>query len=481
MKKTYPKVPRHDHDSISSEFYSADDLALLEKVDGSNARLCLYDERYADEYGDKILAQEPNDGDVFIGSKGLLRGRLSDPVEAFDGAFSRLIRGLRDTVEPESLRELHTQYDSPLLLFGEHMVKHTLDYGYDESPPPVFLGFDVFRLTDYTEPPSYPFDERFEGFLTLQDSRDVFEQVGLETTPVLSRPDSLNPDDIAVPLSAFGPVQAEGVVIRSDSFNRRVKYVTEQFKERQTSAWGLREDQAESGAELFTARYLPNPRFRKTVRKLLFRDGEDGFSSEDVAEAAVADAWEEELYEIQNISIEVNPQDVYALAIERADSVLETMRTNARLNETTLDGLWQNVGAIEDGDTQPRTFSSVDSDAWESELDAAEKTEQKLASLLLSEETVHDVAESLAAERDREFGRWVIQPAFDECRNRVWYENIERLASLSVPYTPSEVNSELLDLVREVLEARDDVDTTEKPETWDPDSEEMDATGFDLL
>lgn len=48
--KVYPKIPRYDHPVVPTDLFVADDLVVLEKVDGSSFRFTLYDERYADCY-----------------------------------------------------------------------------------------------------------------------------------------------------------------------------------------------------------------------------------------------------------------------------------------------------------------------------------------------------------------------------------------------------------------------------------------------
>lgn len=479
MRKAYPKVPHYYHDSVSEAFFGADDLVLLEKMDGSNLRLCLYDERYADQYGDQLHDDyDPEDGDVFIASKNVIRGRLSDEPSDFDGNFTRLLTSLRETIDPEELFDLHEAHDSALLLFGEHMVKHTLDYGYETSPPPAFLGFDVFRLADYEAPPENPFDERFDGFLSFGDAVDVFEQVGLDTAPVVERPDSLDPDNVSIPVSSYGSLRAEGVVIRSDSRNRRVKYVAEEFRERMKEAWGMREDEAESGSELFSARYLTNARIRKHIHKLAQRQGD--IDTAELTEAVVADAWEEELYDIRDIGIGLCPQDVYSVAGDRCREVLETMQTNAQLNDSSLDELWADFSeddvTIEALETDTDALSAVASRARE-----ADDTHEALVRAFVAESDIHETAESIAADEDQDIGRWVVQDVYDTLRDDLWFENLDVIANLPFVFVPADLNDALMEYVTEAVEARDDVEIDEKPEDWQPSVDDADASNLGSL
>ena len=483
MKKTYPKVPHHDHESVEQALYEADDLVLLEKVDGSNFRLCMYDERYSEWYSDQLGEFDLTDGDVFVGSKGTVRGRLSDNLNDVDGIFGRVFDTLRDTLDTNALRGLHDKYNSPLILFGEHMVKHTLDYDYNESPPPAFLGFDVFRLTEYEHPPGNPFEQRFDGFLPLDEAFDVFEHVGLDTINIIGKLDAgSNPEDITVPTSSYRDFQAEGVIIRSDSHNRRTKLVTKSFQETAKEAWGELEENTDVGAELFVARYLTNARIRKTVQKLFYRNRADDVDSATVAEAAIADAWEEELYDIRSIGTSLVPRDVYPLAQERCSEVVKTMRTNARLNETTLDRLWEDFGTAS-SDTDVSSFDvrrSVLSSLSE-RLKQADDPNCELVRAVLDANTIHSLAEDIAADVNRETGRWLISYVYDDCTDKLWYDNLGLIANLPIAITPTDVNDALLEYITEEIEARDDVVIDEKSEDWEISIEDADTSGLSSL
>jgi len=355
----YPKVPNYYHESVPDTVFAADDLVLIEKLDGSNCKVCVYDDRYSDLYGADIHEHDPSHGDVFISSKNKVRGRLSDPLDSIDGAFDRVFTSLRDRLDADTLLEIHDDYDSPIVLFGEHMVRHTIDYGYGENPPPAFIGFDILVMDDYTGSPDNPFNERFDAFLDLEQAFNIFDAVGLDTTPVVDRSgENVDPADVDVPLSEYANVEAEGLIMRSDSMDRRVKHVTEQFRERAHESWGLHESDADSGVELFTARYLTNARIRKTVNKLLHRNDASDVTAVDVAHAAVADAWEEELADIRSIGIPIVPANIYPDAETQSNAVIETMRTNAALNETSLDQLWQGFHTVDN--TTPIVEFEVD-------------------------------------------------------------------------------------------------------------------------
>lgn len=478
MKKTYPKVPNHYADVVDSTVFAADDLVILEKLDGSNARLCVYDNRFSDHYSDAVHDAEPSHGDVFIGSKGNVRGRLSDDASQFDGNFKRLLTHLRETFDETAVLDLHAQYDSPLLLFGEHMVRHTLDYEYETNPPPAFLGFDVFRSTMFERPPANPFNEDFSGFLPLDEAWDVFRQAGLDTVAVLDTDATgVDPDQFTVPLSEYGAVQAEGVVFRSDSQDTRIKYVTAEFRERMHEAWGMREKDAETGAELFVARYLTNARIRKQVHKLVQESGEDAVTPSDVAELAVADAWVEELDDIRGISISLVPADIHSRAVDRAGEVISTMRTNAALNDASLDTLWADYSAVDDESTVTTAFDVDEErlDRLHAGAENADEPHREIVTVLLDDDRIHEVAEQQAADGNRSIGRWVIKPTADALRDEFWYDAVPFVAHLQRAFTPTALDGTLQDYIVRTIESRDDVDTSEKPEDWEPETNLSDS------
>ncbi len=480
----YPKVPNYYHDSVPDEFFTADDLVMVEKLDGSNCKICVYDESYSELYSDDIHEHNPEDGDVFISSKKVVRGRLSDPVNEFDDAFARLVHTLRELFNVDAIKDLHKEYDSPLLLYGEHMVKHSLDYGYEENPPPAFIGFDVLLMRDHEPAPANPFDERFDGFLPIDDAYEIIEVAGLETAPIVDQDASgVDPDSLHIPMSEYAVVEAEGVVLRSDDRNRRVKHVTEKFRERAQESWGLHEQDAESGAELFSARYITNARVRKTVNKLLHRHDENEITPSVVAQAVVADAWEEELADIQTIGIELTPADVYEQAEMRSNAVIDTMQTNAALNDTTIGGLWEEYHAdtiaettVPSFDVSPNELSNV-----VGAVEDATDVEQALVETQVSEEQIHDVAESIARRHGRDIGRWVIEETCDEIENTFWYGSLGIIANLPIGFTPGEINDAIVRYVTEQIEARDDVEIDEKPDDWEPNISDADTSSLGEL
>lgn len=449
--KSYPKIPRYNHAVVPEDFYSTEDLILLEKTDGQNLRVFLYDEEFEDLYSEDVYELDPQDGDVFIGTKKAIRGKLSDDPDSFKGNFNRLIRYLRDNLDVQKLRELHKQYDSPLVLFGEHMIRHSLDYDYIESPPPAILGFDVFVHSEYTPTgPANPYEETFEGFLPYEEARNIFEQVGIECIqPIADIELPVNPEEIEIPESKYASIQAEGIVFRSDSLKRRSKIVSEEFSERMKKAWGIREDQAEVGEELIAAWYLTNGRIRKYIHKSAAENKE--IETARLAETIVYDVWIEEWQEISKMSTEVVPHRLYDYTVERIEEILDKMETNAHLNNADILDLWDAHTDIDPSTTGSFEISQEEMSEIESQLQTYDSIEKGLVEELLDSDTILSVARDVAEKEDKKIGRWVIPDTIEGVREEYWINNLEVLANLDIEYTPDKVNEVLVDTVVEAI------------------------------
>lgn len=444
--KSYPKVPRYDHNAVPPELYNADDLILLEKTDGQNSRIFLYDERYQGMYSEEFIDEyNPKDGEVYIGTKTSIQGKLSDDTDEFKGNFKRLLSYLRENLNIKELETIHTEYNSPIVLFGEHMIRHSLNYGYKESPPPAFIGFDAFIQKEYTpQKPSNPYNETFEGFLDFDEVQNIFQRIGLESIPVVENIDaSIDPETVEVPTSNYAEIQAEGVVFRSDNLNRRSKNVTEEFEERNKKAWGIREDQAETGEELIAAQFLTNGRIRKYIHKTLQKN--ENIHATEIAETIVYDIWVEEWREISNISIEVTPHKLYDYTLERVEEILDKMETNAHLNNSELLDLWDAHSDIDPTTTGSFNIDSNEIQKIENNVQSYESTENGLIEELLDTDIILTLAKDIADQEDKEIGNWTIPQVKEEVTELFWTENLKTLANLKIQYTPTKINELLVE------------------------------------
>lgn len=232
--KVYPKIPRYDHPVVPDDYFKSEDLVLVEKFDGSSFRFTLYDDRYADAYPDLVTETADRDGSLVFGTRKSIRGSHRDPLSDIDGALHRAVRCLRECVDIAALRTLHDDYGCPLVVYVENMVYSTLDCGYTERELPALVGFDVlpYDAIEETKPHGNPYEETQEGFLDIDDVQTVLDCIRVGDTPgehalvpatILRRPESpFDPTDYEFPMSSLADdVRVEGVVVRSDSRERR--------------------------------------------------------------------------------------------------------------------------------------------------------------------------------------------------------------------------------------------------------------------
>jgi len=356
--KVYPKIPRYDHPVVPDSLFEADDLTLLEKFDGSSFRFTLYDDRFAALYPEQVTAAADDDGSLVFGTRNAIRGSHRDDLDEIDGALHRAVRCLRDGIDPTALRRAHDEYDSPVIVYAENLVYSTLDYGYTERPLPALVGFDLLPYTaiETMTPAGNPYEETFEGFLPMDPTWALFEQLRVADAPVersfvpatvLDTPsDGVDPDAYTFPASSLNPeVTVEGVVVRSDHHARRAKLVREAFAELNREQFGTRPEDAATGAEYVVAQYCTPARIRKQVRTMVLEeDREFGLGlNDDLYPRVVEDMWAENWSEFMQLDISFTPADVYPLVAKRCIAELRKMQTNAELNDTDPTAVWTHL------------------------------------------------------------------------------------------------------------------------------------------
>ncbi|CCQ33159.1 hypothetical protein HLRTI_002709 [Halorhabdus tiamatea SARL4B] len=356
--KVYPKIPRHDHPVVPSSFFEASDLRLIEKYDGSSFRFTLYDNRYADTYPERVAEAADGDGSLVFGTRRSIRGSHRDPLGDIDGALHRAVRCLREGIDAAALRSVHDEFEGPIVVYAENLVYSTLDYGYTEREIPALVGFDVlpYAAIETMTPSGNPYEETFEGFLDVGDAWAIFERIRAADVPaelafeparIVDRPDpGFDPGAYTFPTSSLADdVRVEGVVVRSDEANRRVKVVREAFAELNRDQFGQRPEAAETGAEYVVATYCTPARIRKQVRELLLEEGREfGLHlNEELYPRVVEDIWAENWRELMDLDVSFTPADVHPLVAERCIAELRTMQTNAELNDTDPTRLWEHL------------------------------------------------------------------------------------------------------------------------------------------
>lgn len=453
----YPKVPNHYHDTVTDDFFTNTDVVITEKLDGSNCKVTTYDTRYAELYGDDVHELNPEHGDVIISTKKTVQGILTDDIQEFDGAFHRLVKHLRETLSAKTLLTTHEEYDSPLVLFGEHMLRVTLDYDYDTNPPPALIGFDILVMREYGDQPANPLEQRFNGFLHVDEAYTLFKKLGIETARILARTNTNEITqtgkelDVAIPESEYAETKAEGIVLRSHANNRRVKYVAEEFRERSRKSWSALAKNCDTGAEMFCAKFVTNPRIQKTIMKTVNDPDVDTVTPDHLVELVVMDAWNEELPEIMKMDVKLNPSEIRNITRTRCETVLETFKTNAALNNTEIDNIW--TGFVTDttiNQSQPITNpdEKLVAEITTTDTDSIEHT---LLTHLISDTTIITTAIELCTANNTEFGNWVIPEVNTKLQSEIWHTHLDVLANLPVAFNPTKLKTELVNNIRDTI------------------------------
>ncbi len=255
MKK-YSKIKRVGHSQNEGMFDNPDDeLLIKEKLDGANFRWT-YNE----------------DGKPVFGSKNVEYKIDGEPdyTENVDSRFADAIEHVREQAEPVEVAH-NVKDPKHLTFFGENMVKHSLDYGYDSDPPPQVIGFDVY-------------DHEQEEWLSTEESQELFGHLGLPYAPIADyttveefKEKHGSEDGYDIPESEFRDGKGEGVVIintdkeenQRSGFNTRAKLVTDEFAEKHKKATGANQSkEAIHGHEKAVSKFCTDGRIEKHIHKM---------------------------------------------------------------------------------------------------------------------------------------------------------------------------------------------------------------------
>lgn len=344
--RPYPKIPRYEHPTVSSELFRATDLRLLEKYDGSNLKFTVFDDRFNSQYPQALRDLNPGQGDIIFGGRRSVRGIVAQPFERFDGNFQRALQRL-ESLDSERVLALQEGIGDPVTLYAENMVYHTLDYGFRDDPPPPLIGVDIYAPSrdNKTSVPSDPFEDDFRGFLPFARVETIFDDLGIPTPRCLEQTPPVDPETLTVPGSELGAVKAEGVVFRSDTLAARAKKVSERHREVNRRIFGGDPEKAESGAAYLAEKYCTPARIRKQVHRLLEEeDREFGLHlNDDLYPRVVEDIWQEEWPTIMRMNRELTPSELYPIVANRCIEQLRQLETNADLNDVDVLELWRST------------------------------------------------------------------------------------------------------------------------------------------
>jgi len=318
MKK-YTKLRRLGHSRNTDTVRNAEDQLLFkEKVDGANFRFTVI--KHEGEF--KFL----------FGSKNVEYKINGEPdyEENVDGRFKDAIDWIRENVDAEKLAKEDTyskNKENPrYTFFAENMVKHSLDYDWDETPQ--VIGFDVYS-------------HEAERYLSWGTARSMFKDHGIPVAPVVDKKtvEEFDPENYEIPESNYRDGKMEGVVIinkdqeedNRSGFNTRAKMVTDEFKEKHKKSTGARQSvEAIKGHEKIISKYCTDARIRKHIQKM--RDegrdlGKELMGSQEDSEGlpirVAVDIIEEEADHIVRRNDEMNWKTYRSLIADRCLRVIE--------------------------------------------------------------------------------------------------------------------------------------------------------------
>jgi hypothetical protein len=148
-----------------------------------------------------------------------------------------------------------------LMLYGECCIPHTLIYDWTIIPP--FVGYDIIRDGIY---------------ISYEEKVKIFSELGLPVVPLIKVTTAgeliekgIGESDI--PLSAYGKVLAEGVVLKNYRTQTFLKFVNRRFKEENKVKFGSSGEKAINDVEKFSQKYVTNPRISKKIYELEYEEG----------------------------------------------------------------------------------------------------------------------------------------------------------------------------------------------------------------
>lgn len=207
--KKYPSISRighEDNDGILEDGH----VVVKEKLDGANFRF-LRDHHLDPSYRD-------GERELVFGSRNVEYKNEKD----IDKNFNHAVEYVREEIDFEAFVEAETKY-GPLVVFGEAMHPHTLEYDWDNTPS--FIGFDVYAVQP-------------DVFLDWEEARSIIEQMSLPITPVVYEgPAAGFKEEYGLGewsekvTSAYRDGLPEGVVIRNEDTGQTAKLRKQQFKE----------------------------------------------------------------------------------------------------------------------------------------------------------------------------------------------------------------------------------------------------------
>lgn len=303
--KTYNKIYALGNEENKDIFNDDNDIIVIqEKVDGANFRFCY------------------QDGKLKFGT------RTQDLVdEQVNKNFKRAVEFVKerfDKLSDEKKLSLRG-----LIFFCENMIKHTIGYNWDITPP--VIGYDIYI-------PIYPEGKGVYG--SIDNIKECFDLLDIEFIPIVKicsakecKSLMTNLEEL-VPTSKYITMKAEGIVFKNYSKQIFAKFVRKEFKEKNEEVFGKTKKKASNDEEWMTAVYCNNFKIEKTILKLL--DEGNKLSMEIMhllPNRVFEDIFEENWKEIIKLDKTINFKRFKGFVSKRCVEVLKQFMINQVINK----------------------------------------------------------------------------------------------------------------------------------------------------
>jgi hypothetical protein len=241
--RKYDKIKRIGMVETQDIFKDNDIITIEEKLDGANTSFFV------------------KDGNIIFGSRNQQMTSNEGEDTNVQKMFMACVNYVRDILKDKDLSLLNGK-----IVYGENMVKHTLNYDWEMTPP--FVAFDIY-------------DVETGKYLATNDKMALFEEYQLIPAPTISitLAEYVKEDieESYISTSKYAPkdnpFKAEGVVIKNYAKQIFAKYVREEFKEDNKKVFGGGKKDAKNDDEVIVAKYCTNARINKQIYSMINEEG----------------------------------------------------------------------------------------------------------------------------------------------------------------------------------------------------------------
>jgi hypothetical protein len=241
--RKYDKIKRIGMVETQDIFKDNDIITIEEKLDGANTSFFV------------------KDGNIIFGSRNQQMTSNEGEDTNVQKMFMACVNYVRDILKDKDLSLLNGK-----IVYGENMVKHTLNYDWEMTPP--FVAFDIY-------------DVETGKYLATNDKMALFEEYQLIPAPIISitLAEYVKEDieESYISTSKYAPkdnpFKAEGVVIKNYAKQIFAKYVREEFKEDNKKVFGGGKKDAKNDDEVIVAKYCTNARINKQIYSMINEEG----------------------------------------------------------------------------------------------------------------------------------------------------------------------------------------------------------------